>query len=370
MDPARLRLALDATPLLGPRTGIGEVVGGLLGELAGMDDLEVTGYAVTHRGRARLATELPPACRPATRARPARWVRRRWAAGRGPTIERWTGPVDVVHATNYVAPPTDAAVVVSVYDLTVLRYPELCTPDTLAYPDLLRRAIDRGAVVHAPSRAIATECVSDLGVAADRVVTIPLGLPAVSGGRIRHGHRAAGSDRYILALGTVEPRKNLPALVAAFDRLAAADPRLHLVHAGGEGWDRGAFDLAVTRATHRARIVRLGYVDATTRADLLAGARAFAYPSRYEGFGFPPLEAMANGVPVVATAVGSLPEVLDDGALLVPDDDIDALCAALGSAVGDEDLRATLTARGRAVAGRYSWGSTATALRDLYRSLA
>ena len=275
-----LAVALDATPLLGVRTGIGEVVAGILDPLAARPDLRITAYALTLRGRRDLAAALPAGVRPATRALPARWVRRRWHRADAPRIERWTGPVDVVHATNYVAPPARVPVLVSVYDLTVLRFPELCSPDTLEYPTLLRRALDRGATLHAPSAAIAAELVEHLDAPADRIVTIPLGLPPVSGGSARRGHRAAGSAHYVLALGTVEPRKNLPALVAAFDAIADVHPDLHLVHAGGDGWDEGAFDLAVTRSPHHARIRRLGYVDATTRADLLAGATAFAYPSR------------------------------------------------------------------------------------------
>ncbi|MFM7617878.1 MAG: glycosyltransferase family 4 protein [Actinomycetes bacterium] len=365
-----ITVALDATPLLCPRTGIGEVVAGILAPLAARPDLSVRAYALTLRGRHDLAAALPDGVTAATRALPARWVRQRWHRADRPGIERWTGPVDVVHATNYVAPPARVPVLVSVYDLTVVRFPELCAPDTLEYPALLRRALDRGATLHAPSGAIADELVAALGAPRDRVVTVPLGLPEVLGGAPRRGHRLAGSDRYVLALGTVEPRKNLPVLVEAFDAIADAHPDLHLVHAGGDGWDEGAFDLAVTRSPHHARIRRLGYVDAATRADLLAGATAFAYPSRYEGFGFPPLEAMAVGVPVVATAVGSLPEVLGDAARLVPDDDAAALAAGLCTLLADEAERAARVEAGRARAARYSWSATADALADVYRRLA
>jgi glycosyltransferase involved in cell wall biosynthesis len=252
----------------------------------------------------------------------------------------------------------------------VLHFPELCTPDTLEYPALLRRAIQRGAVLHAPSDAIAAELVEHLGAPAERVVTIPLGLTEVAGGDPAAGHRAAGGASYVLALGTVEPRKNLPVLVRAFDRIADAHPDLRLVHAGGDGWDSGAFDHAVRTSPHHARIHRLGYVDAATRADLLAGAAALAYPSRYEGFGFPPLEAMTVGVPVVATAVGSIPEVTGGAARLVPDDDADALAAALEEVLTDTAVRDALVAAGRARAATFSWSATADALAALYRDLA
>src|SRR5205807_6310535 len=116
--------------------------------------------------------------------------------------------------------------------------------------------------------------------------------------------------------GTVEPRKDLPVLVAAFDQLADHHPDAHLVIAGPDGWGAGQLDEALVRARHRDCIERLGWVDEPARLALVATATVFAYPSIYEGFGFPPLEAMAAGVPVVATAAGALPEVLGDGATL------------------------------------------------------
>ena len=117
------------------------------------------------------------------------------------------------------------------------------------------------------------------------------------------------------------------------------------------------------------RIRRLGYVAPDERADLLAGAAAFAYPSMYEGFGFPPLEAMAAGVPVVAAAAGALPEVLGDAALLVDPRDVDDLSGALERVRDDNDLRARLVARAHARAGRYRWEITVEQVAELYRSL-
>lgn len=171
--------------------------------------------------------------------------------------------------------------------------------------------------------------------------------------------------RYILGLGTVEPRKDFPLLVRAFDLVAGAHPGLELRLAGPAGWGEEALAAAVGQARHRSRIRRLGWV-ADVPA-LVAGARVFAYPSIYEGFGFPPLEAMALGVPVVATAAGSVPEVVGDGARLVPVGDVKALAAALDDVLGDDAERRRLIAAGRARVASFGWDVTAAGLDQLYR---
>jgi glycosyltransferase involved in cell wall biosynthesis len=342
----------------------------LITALAMRDDVAPVAYALTWRGRQDIAGSLPDGVTAATARLPARLVRGLWARGLAhPAVERWTGPVDLVHALNYVAPPTKVPVVVMVHDLTFVRFPELCTRDTLQYGDLVRRAVARGAVIHTPSEFVAAEVRAELSVPEDRVVAIHSGLAAVGGGDAAAGSRLAGGKRYVLALGTIEPRKNLPALVRAFTPVAAADPDVRLVVAGPDGWDRDRFTTAVERSPHRDRIVRLGYVSAPARRDLLAGATVFAYPSRYEGFGFPPLEAMAAGIPVVAARAGALPEVLGEAARFVDPDRDDELAAAIAALLDDATAREDLVSRGRERAARYSWTTTAAAVAALYRSL-
>jgi glycosyltransferase involved in cell wall biosynthesis len=357
--------------LLGQRTGIGEITDGLITALAARDDVLPVAYALTWRGRDDLEASLPPGVTASTARFPARAVRELWGRGVGwPRAEHWTGRVDVVHALNYVAPPARAPVIVAVHDLTFVRFPELCTSDTLRYGNLIRRSLARGAIVQTGSEFIAEEIRDEFGVEADRVVSIPWGLGAVTGGSAASGTILAGGTRYVLALGTVEPRKNLPALVRAFAALAAVDPDVRLVVAGPDGWDQPRFDAALDAAPSRDRIVRLGYVTPAQRRDLLAGATVFAYPSRYEGFGLPPLEAMAAGVPVVAARSGSLPEVLGDAALLVDPADDDELAAAMRRLLDEPDTRVTLAAKGKAHVARYSWSATAERFARLYRSVA
>jgi glycosyltransferase involved in cell wall biosynthesis len=274
-----------------------------------------------------------------------------------------------VHATNYVAPPARASTVVTVHDLTFLRYPQMCTADTLTYPRLIRRALDRDASVHVVSDFVGREVQAEFGLPADRVVRVYPGLRPTAAGDAGAGRSLAGTSRYVLALGTIEPRKNLPTLVRAFDRAAGRDPGRHLVVAGPDGWDRDAFAAACTTARHRDRVRRLGYVTEAERRDLLAGAAAFAYPSHYEGFGHPPLEAMTAGVPVVAARAGALPEVLGDAALLVDPNDIEALADGLDRVLDDDALRARLISRGHEQAARFSWDRAAGDFTALYRDL-
>jgi glycosyltransferase involved in cell wall biosynthesis len=245
----------------------------------------------------------------------------------------------------------------------------MCTRDVLQYPELIRRALRRGAHVHAVSDFVAAEVTDVFAVGADRVHVVPNGVDRLAAGDPLAGRELAGSGRYILALGTIEPRKDFPSLVSAFDLVAADDPDLRLVIAGQDGWGTDTFDAAIARAHHRDRVVRPGWVDDRTRADLLAGASVFAYPSRYEGFGLPPLEAMAAGTPVVTTRTGALPQVLGDAAAFVEPGDVEELASTLADVLGDASRRASLIERGRMQAAQYSWDACAAGVVHLYEHL-
>ena len=360
-----MRVALDATPLLGSPTGIGNFVTGALAGLGERDDVALSAYCLSWRGWRALQGRVPAGVTAHARPLPAGALLRAWKALPFPRAEWFTGKADVVHGTNFVVPPTSrAAAVVTVHDLTAVRYPELCTPISLRYPDLVRTAVRRGAWVHTPSQFVADEAVELLGVPADRVRAVHSGIPALP----EAGQHTPLDHPYLLAVGTIEPRKGFPALVAAFDAVAAAHPDLRLVIAGPAGWDKAAFDEARDRSGHADRVIWLGYVDDQRRTALLRGATAFAFPSIYEGFGFPPLEAMCAGVPVVAAAAGALPEVLGDAALLVGAHDVDGLAAALLKVVDDSAVRERLIAAGRTQIAKYSWGRCGTGLLDLYRT--
>ncbi|MDP1819871.1 MAG: glycosyltransferase family 1 protein [Acidimicrobiales bacterium] len=362
------RVAVDATSLYDVRTGIGRFTEELLRAVGLRSDLEVLAFAVTLRGRGDLATLVPPGVG-TTRRWPmaARPLRTLWRRADHPRIERWTGDIDLVHGSNFVAPPSRRARVATVHDLTFLHHPELCTPDVLEYEGLVRRQLRTGAWVHTPSRFVRDEVVHLLGADPARVVAVPLGVTPGASPRPSRGRDLAGGDRYVLAVGTVEPRKDLPTLVSAFDALATDHPDLRLVLAGPEGWGTRALDDAVARAGHATRIVRLGFVSEADRGGLVAGAAAVAVPSRYEGFGLSAAEAMAAGTPVVASDAGSHPEVVGEAGLLVPPGDPDAMGAALHRVLSDPVLADTLRQRGRERAAQLTWTATADGIVDLWR---
>ena len=308
---------------------------------------------------------------------PARPLHALWARRDGPPLEWFVGATDVVHGTNFLVPPTGrAAAVVSVHDLTPLHHPELCNEATLAYPGLIRRALGRGAWVHTDSSFVAGEVVEAFGADPGRVRVVHPGVPDLPAPAAAAGAAAlarllpGGTGRYCLAIGTAEPRKDLPGLVRAFSAVAARHADVTLVLAGPPGWGEQALTSTVTESGARDRIVRTGWVEQADLSALLGHASLLAYPSLYEGFGFPPLQAMRAGVPVVATRAGSLPEVLGDGALLVDADDHEGLVEALDRALGDEALRGRLVAAGTAWCARYTWERCGAGLEALYRDAA
>jgi len=312
---------------------------------------------------------------------PARPLHRAWGRWSGPPVEWFIGPHDIVHGGNFVVPPTRSATrVVSVHDLTVVFYPELCSPATLAFPALIRRAVDEGAWVQTPSEYVAEEVITHLRVDPDRVRWVHYGIPPLgppTAGPATDGPATdgpptplalpVGGDRYVLAIGTIEPRKDYPSLIAAFNEVAAVDPGLCLVIVGPDGWGADEFLAALEASPYRARIIRPGYVDDATLGAILRQAAVLAYPSRYEGFGFPPLQAMVAGVPVVATSAGSVPEVVGDGAMLVEVGDRDGLADALSRVLEGGPAVQEMVDRARIRSGQFTWEKCAAGLAGLYR---
>lgn len=362
-----VRAAIDVGPLYGHRTGVGLAVGGMVDALGSRSDVSLHPYLTSRR-----STPLPGHRRLPL---PGIVASHAWSRADHPKADRWLADVDVVHGTNYVAPPTQRPTVVSVYDCWFLRHPTEAGPLVRRAGANLRRAVARGAWLHVTSDATKAAASELLGT--DRVRTIYLGappppdhvdaMPPVDG--VPPGVESLRGRPLVVCIATEERRKDLPLVVQAFEHLAGDHPELLLVLAGAPGDDSARVTAAIAgTARHTAgRIVRLGPVDDATKVWLLRNAGVLAYPSLDEGFGFPVLEANAAGTPVVATAVGSIPEIAGDAAVLVGDRQPITFAEALDDVLTGHRRLALIEAGYRNV-GRFRWATTAEHLVDLYRT--
>lgn len=280
--------------------------------------------------------------------------------------------LDVLH-TTYVAPPlSPCATVVMVHDCGFAAQPERFSPRVrLLLRLLVPWSARRAERVIVPSRFSADELVRWCGVPRGRIAVVPNG-GVERAGEVEVARREAARRRYaegqpfLLAVGSLHAKKNLPVLVHAFARLRSEGFPHLLLLAGPAGWGEAAVAEAARAAGVEWAVRRTGYLAEDDLQALYAAAAVLAHPSRYEGFGLPPLEAMAHGTPVVAAAAGSIPEVVGDAALLVPPDDPAALAAALRQVLTEPGLRAGLVARGRARAAHFSWERAARVTLDVY----
>jgi glycosyltransferase involved in cell wall biosynthesis len=296
-----------------------------------------------------------------------------------PRIE-WFVRFDVLFAPNFVPPPTRAPrQVVTVHDLAFRLMPETAPHAVPWWRRAVERSIASAARVIVPSTATRNDLVRLYGIDAARVAVVPLAVdhrtyrPPSPEAVIEARARLGLPERYLLFLG-LDRRKNLPALLEAFERLPDAG-RPALVLAGARPWEPDGGDptdaaLARLRPDLRSSVVRLGYVEDRRKAALLGGAAALVYPSRYEGFGLPVLEAMATGTPVVASNVSSLPELVDGAALLVDPNDATAIADAVQRIVEDDGLRSRLEAAGIDRAAEFTWEATARRTAEAIRSAA
>lgn len=288
-----------------------------------------------------------------------------------PRAESTLPGAEVVHATTWAIPGTRLPLVVTVHDVAFLRSPEHFTRRGNAYfATALERTRREADAVVVPSTATADDCVA-AGLDAGRIRVIPHGVRAraVTGAEVAALRAAHGLEReYVLWTGTREPRKNLPVLLRAFALLAKVRPDLDLVLVGPAGWGDDAEERTLT-AELSGRVHVLGRLPDEELAAAYAGARVFAFPSIWEGFGLPVLEAMAHGTPVVTSADTCMAEITgSDAGLLVPATDASALAEALEAAAGSEHDR--LAAAGIERARDYTWEASAAAHAAIYASLA
>ncbi|MGE5691116.1 MAG: glycosyltransferase family 4 protein [Pseudomonadota bacterium] len=352
-----MRVVFDVSPLALPRTGVGNyVLGSLRGLAAAAPEDEVVAFAVTGtRGRRAIPAALDgvPASRRLVVLPGARWVREAWSVLRRPPVERVVGALDVFHFSDWMFPAQRGGVrSTMVHDLVPLRFPEWTTGWTRRMHGAKYRETARTAdVVFTNSRFTADDVRDRLGVAEERLVVAPPGV----GPAYRPDGPAADLGRpYLLTVATLEPRKNLATLVEAWRRL---EGELALAVVGAEGWGEQP------QLDHPG-IVRLGYVGEERLAELYRGAAAAVYPSRFEGFGMPIVEAMAAGTPVVASAHPSMDEASGEAAVRADPEDPDAIAAGIRRAVEE---RGRLVPLGLGHARGFTWRRVGEIMLAAYR---
>ena len=329
-------------------------------------DIELVGVAARHR------TPPPSEWRPPVAVHalplPRLALYESWHLLRRPFVERATGPVDVIHATGIAMPPASRPIVLTVHDLAYLDYPQMFTRAGLRFFErAFELALADATMVLCSSLATLARC-REAGFDDARLRHVPLGveITPVSEALVTDALARFGLRRgYVLWTGTVEPRKNLPTLLRAF---AAMEGLVDLVLVGPPGWNEDLESIlgALPRGVQE-RVKRLGWVPRDDLAALYAGAGVFCFPSLLEGFGFPVVEAMAHGTPVVTSRGTSTEELAEGGAgLLVDPTDVDDVASALSSVLENEALAGRLARAGRERAMRYTWETTADLVSSAY----
>jgi glycosyltransferase involved in cell wall biosynthesis len=303
------------------------------------------------------------------------WLHRLWQRLRLPIpVEVITGPLDVFYSPDFVLPPTrrGTRTLLTVHDLSFLYYPDAFVPSLRVYLErVVPRSVARADRVLADSKATRDDLVAHFGAPPEKVQVLYSGVDARFCPEKERGEQERLRDKYgiefpyVLSLGTLQPRKNYVRLIKAFANLPLANLRLYI--AGGRGWLYE--DIFAEAQKHGDRVHVLGFVDDADLPALYRGAALFAFPSLYEGFGIPPLEAMACGVPVVCSNASSLPEVAGDVALMVDPFDVDALAQAMARVLEDADLRREMIAKGLAQAERFTWEKAARQLLSSFEAL-
>jgi glycosyltransferase involved in cell wall biosynthesis len=281
--------------------------------------------------------------------------------------------IDVVHATGLAIPPAGGKLVATIHDLTVETMPEMVPAMwRRVYLKGLQIALDRAEVLCAVSEATKKELIDRHSVEPDRIVVTPeapnLGPQSIRSDQVFD--RLGLTAPYILCVGTVEPRKNQIRLVKAFAESRGELKDWSLVIAGAPGWGQDQVADAIESLQLGHRIFLTGKISGLELASLYSRASVFAFPSVYEGFGIPLLEAFAYGIPALASTTPALAELAGSAALLIDPSDTSGIAEALVELANDEELRKRLASEGRERAGRYSWKATADTTRQAYEKAA
>ena len=363
-----MRIGFDIGPISTARSGVGNYCLHLLRELLQMDGLDLSGFAASVRqlDLAALGRPLPHRHLPI----PTRLMYKVWSVFGAPKVDSLLGGVDIYHATNYFLPPVKRAKrVLTIHDIAFKKHPELCSPKIVGpFSEGVAGFARAADAVIADSESTRRDIIEMLGVRENRVHTVHLAVEDGLAPMPREEARkiAGRKNPYLLFVSTIEPRKNVQGIIKAFERIQDDFPH-DLMLAGARGWMPESFWRELSG--HSARILTPGFVAQRDMRAVFSAADAFVFPSYYEGFGLPVLEAMACGCPVITANNSSLPEVAGDAAEYCDANDIDSIANAMRRVLSDSALRESMSQRGLAQAAKFSWKKTAEQTAAVYRSV-
>jgi glycosyltransferase involved in cell wall biosynthesis len=379
-----MRIAIDYSAAVNQRAGVGRLVRNQVLALAEVDSVNDYQLIYARPNRNSLPPQFPRAgnfSRHQIGLR-ERWLTILWHRAKVPLAADWlSGPVDVYHSPDFVLPPLrHARGILTVHDLAFLMRPECADANLRAYlEEVVPRSVRRADYIIADSENTRNDLVVLLGVPPDSVSVVPGGVeerfrPVVDETLLRSARSrlGVGDSPFILAIGVLEPRKNLTRLMDAFELLrqrGIGPPDLKLVMAGGKGWLYDGILEHHAASPLKHEMLLPGFVPDDLLPAVYSAAHVFAFPSLYEGFGLPILEAMACGTPVVSSRASCLPEVAEGASVLVDPDDVEDLAGALERTVCDPDLRGQLVDKGRQRAAEYTWARAARSLLEVYRNV-
>jgi len=372
-----MRVGLDGYPLAEPRTGVGHYTLELaraLALIAPSDRFELVSPAPFSSSALEEINQANLSNLRAVHLKTSRIRGHWWAVGLPLYVTK--ARFDLFHGTNFEVPFWNRRSVVTIHDLSALLHREKHR-DSLARRARLRLPIvaKLARKIITPTESVKREVCEHLRVKANKVIAIPSAArqsfrPVPSEQTVETRKRLAIEDDFLLFVGTLEPRKNLLTLLKAFDQIVRQTSlRPQLVIAGGEGWLMDETFLFIKDSGIGDRLRLTGYLGDDELRALYSACRIFIYPSLYEGFGLPPLEAMACGAPVIAGRVPALREVLGNAARLVDPLSVEALAGSIVDLIENDEERRRLASSGPQHAARFSWEQTARLTLNVYRDV-
>ena len=373
-----MKIAFNATALLSPLTGIGQYAQHIALGLQQAEGVDASFFYGSGWSRDVRTTALPSVATLKSLVR--RFLPNSYAVTRAVQQAQFTKGArrvryDLYHEPNFLAYRFDGPSVITVHDLSWIRYPEMHPVERVkAFNRYFPPALERASLILTDSAFVKRELMEVFSMPPDLIRPVTLGVEPLFHPRFayetlpvlqRHG---LTHGQYLLAVGTLEPRKNLQLALRAFMQLPPQlRKRCPLVLVGIKGWHTSVLEQQMAPLVSAGEIHQLGYVSREDLATVVAGAQALVYPSVYEGFGLPPLEAMASGVPVIASNVSSIPEVVGDTGILIDPQDVDGLTRAFEKLLTAPDVRQSMAQKALERSAMFTWTDCVSETVDAYR---